>query len=385
MEDLETTTIATPPVSPEPESVTPAPESAPEAEAPAPEVPELSLREKIQKKAEEVAARTPKRDQKTGKFEQKEPETLAKTDSPAPTLETPKVVVTGEKAPEKAAYTPNLKVKVMEQERDIPEWLKPLVKDAETEKQVKELVEKAYGLEYVKPKLEQERQKSQAFSTENTQIKSQIQEVRELYARGDIDGWLARLGVPEERMLQWMADKIRYEQLPDDQKAILDARKNAEERAWRAEQQTTSYQTQSEQLLTQQVQMALESVLARPDVSTVAQAFDDRMKTPGAFKSEIQRRGDYVWRTRNEIVPPEKLVQEMMALLGPVAPSTTPAPTTGAETPVAAAKAPQVIPAKTPPVIPNISGRSTSALKPKVKSIDDIKRIQKEMAAGQTR
>ncbi len=177
--------------------------------------------------------------------------------------------------------------------------------------------------------------------------------------------------------MQWVADQINYNQLPPEQKEILDARRNAEQRAFAAEKQASSYQTQHEQILTTQVQMALDSCLARPEVQTVAQAFDARMGKEGSFLAEVRRRGDYAWRTRNELVPPEKLVQELVSFLGPVAPQPAAAP----EIPVAAAppQGGRQGTTKAPTVIPNISGNHTSAVKPQVRSIADIKNRIKEM------
>lgn len=129
---------------------TPAPEpvsqAASEPAAAAPPAPELTLREKIQKKADAVAASRQK-DPKTGQFQAKTPQvegspTTVNTQAPG--------VVSAQKPGETPAFSPNFKLKVMEQEREIPELLRPLIKDAESEKAVRELVEKAYGLEYVK-------------------------------------------------------------------------------------------------------------------------------------------------------------------------------------------------------------------------------------------
>lgn len=367
-----------------------APETPPPAAPKEPEIkPELTLREKIEKKAADVAAKREK-DPKTGQFKPKvdsEPPVIPPLGMTVPAVKpAPDAPVLPGVGVPKVDYTPNFKLKVMEKELEIPELLRPLVKDAESEKAVREIMEKAYGLDYVKPKLEQARTQLTQVSGENTTIKNQIQHARTLYQRGDIEGWFKYLQVPQEKVLQWVADRLNYEQLPPEQKSVLDSRKQAEERAWTAEDQASTYQQQNEQILTQQVQMALESSLARPDVDTVAKAFDARMGA-GAFKAEVQRRGDYIWRTENKLVPPDKLVTELLAFLGPIAPAAPVAP----QAPAAAAQAALVTPA-TPaapagktPTIPNISGRSASAVtQPKVKSIADIRAKYKELQAGNT-
>jgi hypothetical protein len=357
-----------------------------------PPAPELSLREKIEKKASEVNARRSK-DPKTGQFLSKTPQTApANVDPITPAAGAPDPLKPAGNAVIPAtpgAFVPKFKVTVDKQEREIPEFLKPLIKDADTEKQVHELVEKAYGLEFNKPRLEAARTENTQLKTqlgtisqENTAIRGQIQNLVTLYNRNDMDGWFKALGVPEEKVLQWMASKVNYSQLPPEQRSIIDQQKQAEERAWQAETQVQQVQTQNERLLTQQVQGQLESVLARPDVKSVADAFDARVGQPGAFRNEINRRGDYVWKTRKEIVSPDTLVQEMMSFLGPVAPPAAASPPAPAPQAPAAPQTPPPGPASKTPTIPNISGRSTSALRAPVRSIADIRERLKDIKAG---
>jgi hypothetical protein len=62
-------------------------------------------------------------------------------------------------------YTPNTKFKVMDKEHEFDAWLAPHIKDAETEKKAKELYEKAYGLDYVKPKYEASQKELEQYKT----------------------------------------------------------------------------------------------------------------------------------------------------------------------------------------------------------------------------
>lgn len=340
--------------------------------------PELSLKEKIQAKAAEVAK---SRDEQAKKAP-KTAETAQKEAAATPPQTGEKPVIEAGKEGEKAAYTPNYKMKVMDTDCEVPEVLRPLMKDKESEEAIRKISAKALGLDFVKPKLEEARQQVQKVTGEHSTVLGQIGQAKQLYARGDIDGWLKMLNVPEERILQWVADKIHYNQLPAEQKQILDARRQAEERAFAAEQQVSSFQTSNEQLLHQQVQGRLDSVLTRPEIKSVADAFDARVNKPGAFKEEINRRGDYAWRTRNEIVPPEQLVQEMLQFfVGPAAPAATVTPaSTEAPAPQAAAPASSTA-KKAPPTIPNISGRGTSAVSAPMRSLDDLRKRAKELNA----
>ena len=382
MSEMEVTPVELPQeTTPSPES--PTPPAQPDASNPpaAPEAPkpELSLREKIQAKAAEVAAKNPK-DPATGKF-------LGKKDAEKPPGEVPKA---GEKDPkeapktpenaakpgESAPFTPNFKVKVDKEEREIPKILQPLMKDEASSKEIRELVEKAFGLEFNKPRLERATQMAQAATQEVQTFKAQIGHAASLYQKGDMEGFFKALNVQEEKVLQWVADKLEYSKLPVEQRQILDARKQAEQRAESAEQRIQQAQQENQSLLTQQVQIALKSCLARPDVDAVAKAYDARVGKPGAFEAEVNRRGDYIWRTTQKVTPPDQLVSELMGIVGPIAP-----PAAAPTSPTAPAAAPAA-PAPKVPTIPNISGRSVSAVAQPVRSIQDLKNKQKELAAA---
>lgn len=369
----------------EPES---APQTAPESAMPpepakeAAPAPELSLKEKIQKKADEIAAKTPVKDAKTGKFQSKTPE---KAPEMAPKKDEQAPLVAPLPGQEKPAFAPNFKFKVMDKEHEVPKFLHDAIKTPEQEKELKEIMEKAYGLDVIKPKFHEAREQNKILTQNFDGLLGQVREAQGFYQRGDMDGFFKRLNIPEETVLQWIASKIEYNQLPPEQKQVLDARKNAEERAYQAESLAEQAQSQHEQLLSQQVQMALDAELAKSDVQQVADSFDQR-NGAGAFKAEIGRRGHYYWTTENKLVPPAQVVKELMTLLGPIAPSNptmaTPA-VAPAQTAQPAVQAPQAAPAK-PNVVPNISGRSASVVKPTVRSIDDIKKRAKELSAGQT-
>ncbi len=348
-------------------------------ETPAPEAPEPTFREKMQAKAKEIAEsrekeskeRSAKTSAEKPQKAAEQPENQVKT-APKESAKAP----SGKEAVETpAAFTPNFKLKIMDKDHEVPEVLRAAMKDEASEKQIRELCEKAFGLDYVKPKLEEARKQTQEVTGKLNTVQAQVQHAVTLYQRGDFDGWLKFLQVPQERVLQWVADKIHYNQLPEDQRVILDQRKQAEERAYAAEQQASQLQSTHEQLLNQQVLGALDSVLARPDVKAVADAYDARVGQPGAFKTEVCTRGDSAWRAGKGIVPPEQLVQEMLKIFGPLASTPAPAATTAAQPAPAADPSPK----KAPPVIPNISGRGGSAIASPIRSLDELRKRAKEV------
>jgi hypothetical protein len=282
------------------------------------------------------------------------------------------------------AYKPREKFKVMDKEHEVPAWLKSMMKDADTEKQAIELLEKAYGLDSVKEERVSARKERDQFKTELTGIQTAIGEVRAAYQRGDIDMFLDKLQIPQERMLQWALDKVNYSQLPPEQQRVLDERREAQRKAYDAEKRVGTYEQQIHEQARQAKTMLLEAGLARPDVSTFAQAYDSRVGKPGAFKAEVAATGELAWiQSQGKVdLSPEQAIEQVMQkwrpFLGaaPSVPGTQPGPTqvaseTGTQ-PNATAK---------PSVIPNVQGKSQSPLKSKPRSIADLKKLR-DQAAG---
>lgn len=349
MEDLEVTST------PEVEATPVTPEAAPAAKEP--EAAEPSGLEKIKAAAEKEPA--------PGKEKEPEPE------EPLPA----------------AAYKPREKFKVMvygsneQKEIEVPEYLKPLMKDEKSEKEIIELLEKSHGLEPVKAARAAVARERDHFKGEFSKVQTAISDMRQTYQRGDIDAFLNKLQIPHERMLQWALDKVNYSQLPPDQQRVLDERQEAKRLAWAAEERSMSVEQQMYEQGRQAKQTLLESSLARPDVKTFAETFDARAGRPGAFFEEIKATGQSAWNQSNGKVDltPDQAIEQVMVKYGPFLQS--PVAQSAPVTPTAAQAASQggasVIQAK-PAVIPNVQGRTTSPMKSGPRSLDDLRKLGKQ-------
>jgi hypothetical protein len=285
---------------------------------------------------------------------------------------------------EKAPYAPNYKYKVMDKELEIPEKFRALMTDAESEKDVRELFEKANGIEFVKGNLQREREMRRGVEQEYRAQAGQIEELREDYRRKDFDSFFGKLNIPFDDLLQYVHGKLSYEKLPPEQRQVLDAQRAAEHRALQLERQGTQVQQHQEQMLAQAVQHGLGLALARADVKSAADAHDTRVGKPGAFREEVIRRGEFYWVTQGKLIPPDQAVAEVLSLIGTPAASAqasatqAAAPAAQVQSPAEAMQAPPAAPApqaKTPPVIPNVQGKTTSPLPTKPRSIAELKKL----------
>ena len=279
-------------------------------------------------------------------------------------------------------YIANLKYKVLDQEKEFPEFLKGAIKDAETEKQVRELFEKADGLDIVKPKYTELKQEHTQLREKFGNVMGGLEHVRDLYNRGDYDGFFQKMQIPFNTLLQYVAEKIQYQELPPEQQRVIDARKHSDREAYANENRATDLESRLYQQSVDMKGQMLELALERADVKSFAQTFEE--KTGKSFRDAVIDHGEAAHVNRSLDLSPQQVIQELMSHYGKLL---TPAPAPTA--PAAQGQAqpgtpPASAPTRQPPVIPNVSGRQTSPTgNSKPKNLDDLRKIRSEMMAAQ--
>lgn len=282
-------------------------------------------------------------------------------------------------APAVPAFTPNFKFKAANKEHEIPDFLRSVIKDEQSQKFIHQLFEKAYGIDTVKERFNSVRQEFQQLEQTHGKVMGTVQLGREAYQRGDLDTVFKTFRIDENKVLQWAVRKVQLSQMPPDQRQVHEAREVAERRAWELERQQNStsqehLQNQSEQLMTM-----LDMVLEQPTYSSIAQEYDARPKregSPQTFRDLAIRMGEFEFHSSGKVLSPMEAAQRAADLLGggtqkqpqPAAPAAPAQQATPA--------APQKI------VLPNVGGTGKPASTPAraaPKSLDDLRKIHAEM------
>lgn len=286
------------------------------------------------------------------------------------------------------AYTPNLKFKVLDKELEIDPLYKDLIKDAETEKKVREMHEKAFGLDSVKADRQTLKQKIEThyapIEQELNHTMKALGQFDKMIEQKDFDNFFGTLKIDETDVLKWAVKKAQLMDLtPQEQQAYTESVQQRN-RLYALEQQVADTH---EQNFTQQVQnrtSQLEQELSRPEVLNVVSSFDARVGNQGAFRAEVIKRGQLHAFHGNDISV-EQAVKEVVELMGgiPAAPSTPQgqqqAPANNSGSNGGTAPQAQTPPQAKPPVIPNVGGQGTSPAKKVVRSLDDIRALSKQM------
>lgn len=288
---------------------------------------------------------------------------------------------------ESGEYTPNYKFRVMDKEHEIPEFMRAAITDAESERAVKELHEKAMGLDIVKPRFQAERQKTQQLGERLGVYSDKVDALRKHYGRKDFGAIFRDLSLPENEVLQYFVERAKYNELTPEERQVYDQRQQAMDQAYQAEDRVESLQSDLEQQAAQAKRAATQLLFARQDVQSFIQGFEGQTgRKSGDFWNAFCDEGEYAYlqsKGQRDLTPEEAFEAVKRRYGIPAAAQTVPAnanppaPATAPAAPAPAAPAPQAHVAKPKPqVIPNVAGRaSASPTPPKVRSIADLKKL----------
>jgi len=266
-------------------------------------------------------------------------------------------------APQAAAeYVPNLKYKVLDEEREIDHPLfKQMVKDADTEKQVREIFEKAAGLDIYKNKYS-------TLDTEHKRIAQEYGEVQEaveqlkVYWANDKEKFFESMGIDPKQVYAWVQEKIKYLDLPQEQKELYDRERATRLRNVEIEQQHARYEAAIQKQQLQARSFELDQGIANPQVSQVAKTYDE-IYGQGSFRQEVIKHGALEYQLRGQDVP----VGEALSAVFAKAKALTDRLSSGA--------APKV----EPKVIPTVRAGAGSPAKKRITSIDELKKLAESM------
>ncbi len=314
--------------------------------------------------------------------------------SVAPT--SPKVTKGAESTPQPGAipnaapaWTPNWKFKAAGKEHEIPEFLRGVVKDADTEKQLKELHEKAYGLDSVKNQFQTSQSQLQQFQKtimpHYDNLKKTVDSVVKFRDSGDLDSVFEAVGIQPNVVAQWMYKRLQVQELSPEQRAVYENERNLQKQNYALQERLQTLSQGHEQTQLQTRAMELQSALAKPEVQTVSESYNTRMGQPDAFWNFVCQQADFMERTSGQRVTADQAIQQSLKILGT---SIVPGQAQGVVQPGAQAGTASSVQAQgnpNPPIIPNVTGaRNTSPTKKLARSVDDLRKLAKEMAGQKT-
>jgi hypothetical protein len=302
--------------------------------------------------------------------------------SPAPETKTdsPSVSEGGETVSASPAFTPNYKLKVYDTETELEDpFLKALIKDADSEKKVKEIAQKFLGFDTVKKRHEETKTEYNDYINKAKPIVEYYQTATKHLQKGDLDSFFEQLQIPKDAIYRYAIQKAEEAQLDPQTRANMEQQRQVAKQREYLESQNQTLQSQQQQQVAQFRAQELGWTLQRPDVAGIAQAFDQRVGRQGAFRQAVIDKGlsHHAATQGREDLSVEQATQEVMKLLGAVV-----GPTGQAAIPGSAQGQQLIQQNGQPPIIPNVTGRGTSPVKKQVRSIADLKKKREELNAS---
>jgi hypothetical protein len=301
---------------------------------------------------------------------------------PAETITPPTVPDSGAEQVEKQQqeYVPNFKFTAANKEYEIDEFIRPVIKDPETEKKVKALYEKAYGLDLVKSHRDELKQKYQELKQEYEPIKNDIITASRFIKNGDIMGLMEFLGIPKEMVFKAVKAEIDYLQMPPEQRQYVDAQRQAQQRAYELEMGNYELQRQVEEKQVESLDYQFKMAMSLPEVQQVASYYNSLPgKQQGDFEQAVLKHGSALYYLHGKLLPPLEVIKDFINYIG-YSPDRT-QQTTVVQPNENQPKQTVVVKPEKPTITP-VKSKSSTPVKSKIRSIEDLKKLQKQMQAN---
>lgn len=277
-------------------------------------------------------------------------------------------------------WQPSYKFKVHDEERDFDDWLKPVVRTKEDEDKIRDLLERAHGLDYVKQDRTTLREHNRALMGEVQEfgnVKKELKALGEFLRSGDFESFKESFNIPDELIMQYALQKVKLANASPEEQAAYQAQREAVQRTRELEEQNRAWQDSYNNYVVQNKETELNYVLSLPDIDNVARNFDARLGRQGAFRSEIINRARMHFNATGEDWTAKQAVDNFMGVIGAVPSQVSPqhaSPSPGQHT-----QQTQTAGGQRKPVIPHIAGSGASPVKKIPKSIADLRKLGSAM------
>lgn len=275
-------------------------------------------------------------------------------------------------------WQPDFKFKAAGKEHEIPELYRGLIKDEKTLEEVRRLHEKAYGVDSLvqsRDSLKKHISELQPVLQEYDTVTKNFEKLSFFVQNGDFDSFFKSLQIPENRIYDWVRQKIELMDAPPEVRQQYERNRQLTQAQWEKEQELERYRSQAQEFEQHQ---ALNTIAGAVEqlAGDVAQAYDSKLGE-GAFLDYVINKGVQISQAMGGKEPPLEavigLVKEEMSRLG-LTSGTPTAPQMQGQAPLGTPNAP-----KQKPTIPVVPAGGQSPVKQKIKTMDDLKKAAAAM------
>ena len=263
-------------------------------------------------------------------------------------------------------FVPNHKFKVMDEEHEFDDFMKPVV-NRDNQERIRELYEKANGLDHVKTKYASLKEQYGQTEQKYNQQSESLGYMGSLINEKNYDTLFNELKISDEDIMAHALKKIEYQNLPEEERQMHENAAANDQRVQNLEYENNIYKKQIYDNRTHDRVTELDRHLASDEVKSVMEEFDGRVGTPGAFRNEVIQRGKMAFMAEKQDISVQEAVGQVIGLYG-----NRPSPVEAAQTPS------QTVVNRQRPVIPNVRSGGHSPARKYPTSIEDLKALQKQ-------
>lgn len=261
-------------------------------------------------------------------------------------------------------YVPNYKFKVHDSEYEFDKDFQPFINNIDLEKKMREVYEKAYGLDVVKPKYEKVKNDYQTLNKNWETVSTDLQKLGMFLHNKDYGNFFKTFNLTDQDVMAYALDRLQFYDLPPEKRDQIQKQQKNNEDLIRLTQENARLKDFQQQQELGQLQQQLENVLYSADVNPILSQFDARAGKAGAFREAVIHHANIVFSSTGKDMSPQEAVHSYIQFMGaygqqPQQVSTNPA----APKPRAA-------------TLPQMQGSNASHVKTKIKSLEDLKKIR---------
>ncbi len=295
-----------------------------------------------------------------------------------PAAEEPAVAAeaaSAEGEPAAEAFTPEFKYRADGKDMEIPEYLRSIIKDKDSQEKVVKMLEKYEAFDTVSSRRDQFRTERDEARTLSGKYQNALTGLKSTIDREDIDGALKLLEIPEEKMLEWATKKAKYYMGDEAYRRQIDQETQMRQKNWSTEAQANDYQTKYQEMEVRQLQTEFNYEMLKPEVSSFSTAFDKFAGKQGAFIEEVRNRGELAYLREQKTIAPSEVIQGIMKQFSTISSAPNPAPAAASNKPATKVV---VKTASKVPTIPTVRGTQASPTKEGFTSMDKLRQYRKD-------
>lgn len=278
-------------------------------------------------------------------------------------------------------FTPNFKYKAALQEKEVDEFWRPLIKDADSEKKIKEALSKLDGFDFVKDSRDKVQKEFESLSNDYYAQNQLVERVTGAISKKDFTSAFRQLGLTDQDIFNYTQQKLQMLELPPEQRKIYEDAEQARTQQELMQEQMAQYKNMYDQQAVQTRAMQLDFTLSRPEVQGTVQNWDTLQGREGAFRDLVIQEANYAWHNGKQDLSASDAVQLVLQKWGKVINQGGGVQQVASQTQAPPQQTPQFVAPQAKPIIPSVNGKGTAPIKKVPKSIDDLKRMAKESFA----